>query len=262
VSPSYSYRWRPEGKFLIAWGPNLNLTSLWDHAGTRLESTFTPSISWELVHQSNVKVSYSTGRERLRPQDFPMLNANRDFSQHNMGVTFSSAYFSKVTFQAQFSRGTSINFVPPLGGVPFISNSGFRDIAVTLRPFNRLQIDTTYLETRLASGDDDIFTNKIFRSRVNWQFNRKLSLRVIPQFNSLSVNPAQTSLTKTKSFNADVLAAYTLNPWTSLYVGYNSDLQNIALVTTPDGQRIVRTVPGLRNDARQLYVKFSYLIRF
>lgn len=262
LSPSYSYRWRPEGKTLIAWGPNLNLTSVWDHAGTRLEWNFSPSMTWELIHQTQVRLSYSTGRERLRPQDFPVLNANRDFAPRDMGVSLSSAYFSKATFRVQFNRGTSINFVPPADAAPFISNTGFRSFEVTLRPFDKLQIDNTYLETRLTGGDADIFTNRIFRSRVNWQFNRKLSLRLIPQFNSLSVNPEQTLLTKTKSFNADVLAAYTLNPWTSLYVGYNNNARNVELFTTPDGRQALRPARGLRNDSRQLYVKFSYLLRF
>lgn len=264
LSSSYSYRWRPEGKTLISWGPNLGLTSIWDHAGQRLEWSFSPSISWELGYQTNVNVSYSPSRERLRPQDFPGLTANRDFSPREMGVSFSSAYFSKATFQAQFSRGTRINFVPPVGQEPFISDVDFRSVQVTLRPFTKLQIDNTYLESRLTNGvaDANIFTDRIFRSRVNWQFSRKLSLRFIPQYNSLNVNPEQTLLTKTRNFTGDFLAAYSLNPWTSLYVGYNSNLQNIQLVTNPDGRRVIRRTDGLRNDARQMYIKFSYLFRF
>ena len=264
LNTSYSYRWRPEGKTLISWGPNVGLRSIWDHKGQRLEWTFTPSISWEFAHQTNLNVFYSPGRELLRPQDFFGLPQNRDFSPRDMGVTFSSAYFSKAIFEGTLSRGQTINFVPPDGREPFIADSSFRNIGVTLRPIKNLQIDNTYLETRLTKNDLDahIFTDRIFRVRVNWQLNRKISLRAIPQYNSLIVNPAQTSLTETRNFTGDFLAAYQLNPWTALYVGYNSNLQNLELITTPDGRRELRTSSDLRNNARQLYVKFSYLIRF
>ena len=263
LKSAYSYRWRPEGKTLIAWGPNISFTSIWDHANTRLEWTASPSMSWEFVHQTNVNVFYSGGRELLRPQDFPGLPTNRDFSPREVGVSFSSAYFSKAIFSATFSRGQTINFEPPAGSEPFISNVAFRNVQVTLRPLKKLQIDNTYLETRLSNGaaGAGIFTDRIFRSRVNWQFNRKFSLRAIPQYESLSVNPEQTSLTKTRNFNGDFLAAYSLNPWTSLYVGYNSNLQNIELVNSA-GQPVLRRVPDLHNDARQFYIKFSYLFRF
>jgi hypothetical protein len=264
LNSSYSYRWRPEGKTLIAWGPNVSVVSIWDHQGTRLERTFTPGMAFEFARQTNVNVFYAPGRELLRPQDFPGLKENRDFSPRDIGVTFSSAYFSKAIFSATFTRGQTINFVPPFGEEPFIADSLSRNIKVTLRPIKNLQIDNTYLETRLTRNhlDAHIFTDRIFRVRVNWQLNRKLSLRAIPQYNSLIVNPALTSLTEVKNFTGDFLATYQLNPWTALYVGYNSNLQNLELITAPNGRRLLNRTSDLRNDARQMYVKFSYLLRF
>ena len=260
---SYSYRWRPEGKTLISWGPNISFNSIWDHRNTRLEWTANPSMSWEFVHQTDVNIFYTGGRELLRPADFSVLPTNRDFSPRAVGATVSSAYFRKAIFSATFSRGQSINFEPVAGKEPFISNFTSRNVQVTFRPFKKLQIDNTYLETRLNTIDGDgIFTDRIFRSRVNWQFNRKFSLRAIPQYNSLSINPAQTSLTKSRNFNGDFLAAYSLNPWTSLYVGYNSNLDNTQLLTNPAGRPELQTVPELHNNARHFYVKFSYLFRF
>ena len=211
-----------------------------------------------------MNVFYTPGGELLRPQDFVGLKENREFSPHDVGVSFSSAYFSKAIFSATLTRGQTINFVPPVGQEPFIADSIFRNIKVTLRPIKNLQIDNTYLDTRLTKNDLDahIFTDRILRVRVNWQLNRRLSLRAIPQYNSLIVNPSQTSLGETKSFTGDFLATYQINPWTALYVGYNSNLQNRELITNPDGRRVLRRADHLLNDARQLYVKFSYLIRF
>jgi len=61
--------------------------------------------------------------------------------------------------------------------------------------------------------------------------------------------------------NADFLITYFLRPGTALYVGYNSNLQNLdrGLVPTPTG---LLTSNGYINDSRQFFVKASYLFRF
>lgn len=63
--------------------------------------------------------------------------------------------------------------------------------------------------------------------------------------------------------NGDVLLTYRVNPWTALYAGYNGNGQNLRLIETPEGNRIFRR-PGLdlALDASQVFVKFSYLVRF
>ncbi len=57
---------------------------------------------------------------------------------------------------------------------------------------------------------------------------------------------------------------YQVNPWTALYVGYNSNLQNIDLLADPlaGTTTVVRMPRGFINDGRQLFVKFSYLLRY
>jgi hypothetical protein len=264
IVQNIGYRWRPEGKILIAWGPNLSMASVWDYSGTRLDRTLNPSMTWELGWQTALTLDYSSGRERLRPQDFPTLTANRDFSAGSMGFTAASSYFPKVTFLARYARGSSINFVPLADRQPPSVNTTFRSVNMTLRPFTNLQIDNTYLESQLTGspGNAQILTSRILRTRWNWQFNRKLSLRIIPQYATLSVNRELTSLETTRSFNADALLAYSVNPWTSIYVGYNSNLQNLDLIPAETGLKLVRTNDGFLNDSRQVYVKASYLFRF
>jgi hypothetical protein len=72
-----------------------------------------------------------------------------------------------------------------------------------------------------------------------------------------------TFLPTSKNFNADFLITYLVHPGTALYVGYNSNLQNLdpALAIDP-------TLGGIRrsdrmiNDGRLFFVKASYLFRF
>ena len=76
-------------------------------------------------------------------------------------------------------------------------------------------------------------------------------------------NPNFTSLPTTKNLNADFLITYLLHPGTAVYVGYNSNLQNLDhhLLLAPDGS-LLRTRDSLLNDSRQFFVKVSYLFRF
>jgi len=61
-------------------------------------------------------------------------------------------------------------------------------------------------------------------------------------------NPALTSLSTTKQFNSDFLITYLLHPGTAIYVGYNSDLQNLMLDSAAG--TITRTRTGYINDSR------------
>ena len=107
-----------------------------------------------------------------------------------------------------------------------------------------------------------IINNHIFRSRWNWQFTRALLVRFIAQYNSLLANPEFTELSTRKNINAGFLLTYRVNPWTALFAGYNSNAQNIDLIPDGSGSEIIRPPNRFLNDARQFFVKLSYLLRF
>ncbi|MFZ0761298.1 MAG: hypothetical protein WAM69_15230, partial [Candidatus Sulfotelmatobacter sp.] len=107
-------------------------------------------------------------------------------------------------------------------------------------------------------------------SKWNWQFTPQLSLRVILQYNSVLANtPVPEGLTNpytylptSKEFNADVLITYLVHPGTAIYVGYNSDQQNLNRDLSVDPVYWLYTAKGYINDSRQFFVKASYQFRF
>ena len=261
------YRFRPEGKYLIAWGPGVDTGVVFDHQGTRLDFSQEVFFLWELVGQSETGFWYEVYRERIRPQDFPGLPASRDFSRNSRGFFFATSYLPKVTLSGDVEWAKRVNIVPPAGQEPFLADTKNIRLTVTWRPLPRLGIQNTYLGTRLlARGTGaSIFNNHIARSKWNWQFTRELSLRVILQYEAVLANPALTALETSKNLNADILITYLVHPGTALYLGYNSNLQNIALVpclpTTGCSTQVIRTDRFI-NDAKGFFVKFSYLFRF
>jgi hypothetical protein len=275
-----SYRFRPEGKFLYSWGPQFNTEVVFDHNGTRLDLTQDTDLSWEFVGQTNMGVFYHWDRERLRPVDFDVLTENRDFSRNRKGFFFQTSYIPQVTGRIEHAWGTRINFVPPEGEEPKLGTLTSSEVSLTLRPLKALRIDNTYLLSRLRerSRGANIFNNHIIRSKWNYQFTRELSLRVILQYNSLLANPEFSGFQTTKSFNADFLLTYLLHPGTALYIGYNGNAQNLSSdlylcagpgiarpgcpYLGPDSTALLRPRTRYINDAKQFFVKFSYLYRF
>jgi hypothetical protein len=258
-----TYRFRPEGKALISWGPTLYLDPVWDHAGNQLDTYYDAGLAWELTGQTYIELYQAGDHELLRPQDYSALPSNRTYVHHHNGIYVGSQYIEQFTFKTLYEWGTDVNFVPPAGQAPVLANLTHAEVTMSIRPLTKLEIDNTYLLERLTSREESasIFNNHIIRSKWNWQFNPRLGIRTIFQYNTILPNEALTSLQPTKQFNADFLVSYVVNPWTALYVGYNSDQQNINLIPTSTGSELLRTDRFL-NDGRQFFVKFSYYFGF
>ena len=293
------YRFRPKKGWIVDWGPSLNQRYVFDHEGNRLDTYYYPYFAIQGRGQTIFYLlPYQELRERLRPQDFlfiglPSVTQNQDYHEHRSGATFQTGYFSKVTVAANYSWGDGVNFVPEANALPqslppfLLSRLDTGSAALTFRPVKPLKIENTYLFERLRATENEylfalsqapagtsigkgIFNNHIVRSKWNWQFTPQLSLRVILQYNSVLANtPGNTFYPYTyfpteKQFNADFLLTYLVHPGTAIYVGYNSDLQNLdhGLTQDPAGLAGLFTAKGYINDSRQFFVKVSYQFRF
>lgn len=257
------YKFWPVDSKLNSWGPTINVTHIDDQTGLRLYTRARPQLTWNLDGQTSFSVWYDTVRERLRPQDFPGLTDNRDYEQEMWSFSYESQAWSTLGFTAQIDSGTAINLSPPSGSEPELADRTGAELTVFWRPIDRLRIDTTYLYNELEDQDGagSIFANNIFRTRFNYQFTKEWSLRFIVQQDEIDPgSPVLTSLEPDKNRNYDVLVRYVINPWSSLYVGYNSNSSNFQLVDTGNGTEIMPT-DGLRQDGEQFFVKFSYLLQ-
>lgn len=257
------YRFRREGKKLQWHGPSLSTLNNWDHRGTRLEWFGNVNYRFIFQRQNDFGVYANLGHERLRPTDFSALSANQDYAHNQRGFWLDFGYFKQVSIGGEVNWGQATNFNPG-NGPPVLARSNFASLYATIRPVTGLTIDNAYLLQRLRdeiAGAD--FNNHIFRSKWNYQFNREFSLRLIGQYTSVLANPLRSGLQSTKQFNADALLTYLVHPGTAVYLGYNSDLQNLdpTLGLDPNGN-ILRTRSRFLNDGRQIFVKVSYLLHY
>jgi hypothetical protein len=177
-------------------------------------------------------------------------------------MNFSTDSLQKFGFAAGIDDGTVINFVPPIGEEPELADRTFIEGSLLWRPVDRLRVDTTWLSTELEdrTGRGTIFTDKIVRTRWNYQFTKEMSLRVILQHED--TDPTELSrLTREENLNVDVLFRYVLNPWSALYVGFNNNESNLQLVENEQGGTDLVRTDELARTGQQIFVKFSYLLQ-
>ena len=188
--------------------------------------------------------------------------------------------------QADYRFGTRVNYDPPNVCnsqnecyFPFMAKRTSANVTLTVRPTRSLRVDNTYILFRLrqcpecANPQPNVqglprpfgsVNDHIIRSKWNYQFTKEFSFRFIGQYDAVLANPNFTSLQTSKNFNADFLFTYLVHPNTAVYVGYNTNLENIDPSLAPDGNGGVNHQPDfrLRNDGRNFFVKASYLFRF
>jgi hypothetical protein len=260
-----SYFFRPEGKFLISWGPTLQEFAIWDHRGTALDYFAFPGLRVDMTRGTFVNFHpYAYDGVFLRPEDYSSLTKVKSYPQPFWGIEGGTSWFKQFDLTWFFVSGAGVNYNPLPGTIPRIGHEDQGNITLTFHALGRLRIDNTYLLEHIRERDSRLtaVTNHIVRSKWNYQFTRELSARLILQYNSVLSNPLISSLSPTKNFNTDFLITYLVHPGTAIYVGYNSNLQNLdrGLIPTPTG---LRTTPdGFINDSRQFFVKVSYLLRF
>jgi hypothetical protein len=290
VDSHLQYTFRPEGKRLISWGPYMEVFENLDHEGNHINSGYFPSLKMELAGQTFFTFIYAQEMERLRNQDFFQIPVNdvQKYTRHTAVFTLNTNYFRKLYLQSDFRFGTRANYDAPCTTpgtsyaqctnfyYPFMARRTTANVTLTVRPTRGLRVDNTYIMFRLRECTEcanpqpalprptGSMNNHIIRSKWNYQFTKEFSFRFIGQYNAVLANPNFTYLQTSKNFNADFLVTYLVHPSTALYVGYNSNLENIAEPLGADGLGGINHDPmaRLHNDGRNFFVKASYLFRF
>ncbi len=256
-----SYRWRPKTGKLQNFGFNLFTEAIWNHQGDLQD--WRVNLPFVAEFSGNTYVF-------IRRAEFADSFAGVRVREHTNDIQFSTGFLKWLSFYTNVTTGVQANFFPTRG-VPYGAKSFNGSAGFTLRPSSQFSFNQQYIFDRLATRNGHlpegetrptvIYNNHILRSKVNYQFNRSLSLRAIFDYNAVLPNDQLIGLQRDKRFAADFLMTYLVNPGTALYVGYTDGYQNLALDnTTPAAIR--RTGSPTFSTGRQFFAKMSYLLRF
>lgn len=267
-----SYQWFPTHSPLQTFGFESNGRFAFDHRGNRIYRNAEANMFFTLARKTTIVPIAGENSDTLTPAQYPILPVNRNFSQNFVGLILRSAPNRFLSFNVNNFYGGNINYNPAPGSPPSLLHQNTVQAVVTIQPLRSLTLDNTFLLDRNRSVHDKALAleNETFRTKINYQFTRAFSARVIVQYNSLHVNPAETSLVRTKQVSTEALLTWLPHPGTAVYLGYNNDLQNLSRTlcnrsldgacdpanpTTPRSSQYL-------NDGRQIFLKVSYLLRF
>jgi len=270
------YFWRPEKSKIIDFGPSVSETLDWDHNGVLQDWQAAVGFQVDLTKQTTVSIS--------RGEAYELFN-NIGFRRHSASVLAATQPYKWISFSARYTQGIQVNFIPAPGLLPFLANAKRVNFGLTLRPSARFRFDETLIYYRLGtragwvtppfSTGQGVLNNYLNRAKLNYQFTKELSLRLILDYNATIANTqlfdVQRSLggsddvngpfAPTKQFTTDVLLTYLLHPGTAVYLGYNNGYNDLAL--HPGASPFV-TAQGAPNNStsRLFFIKLSYLLRF
>jgi hypothetical protein len=184
----------------------------------------------------NVKVAY-----RMGTYDF-------DFGGGPKFPRVSPAFFQAQ--QAEAAGLCDVDNPPPICLEPLDPGAGnLLDItgSTYYQPTNALRMTLDFTKNRLVRDDNHLvaFDDNIFSLRGTYQFTRFIAARARVDYSTLSARA-----------RAQFLFAWTPNPGTALYIGYNDDVNRNAF--SPINGLLE---PGFRRNGRTFFIKMSYLFR-
>ncbi|HEV8385235.1 MAG TPA: DUF5916 domain-containing protein, partial [Candidatus Acidoferrales bacterium] len=256
------YYWRPEGKLVQYYGPTVDVIINANRAGDIQDWIVDASFDIGLRGPASFSVKRNEAFE---------LFQGLGFRKHITSASISTEWLKWLALSGQFQAGTGENFFPASGLTPFLADTRSARFGLTLRPKPRFRADETYIFSRLAtragstpagfSPGTPIFNNHIFRSKVNYQFTRELSLRAILDYNAVLPNSQLVALSRTKSLKSDLLITYLLNPGTALYVGYSDLYENVEIdaISAAPLRTLRLTGSPTTSTGRLFFIKLSYL---
>jgi hypothetical protein len=267
-----TYQWFPKSKTVQSIGLEASQSIAFDHQGNRVYcySTFDPY----LLLPRNIVIAPVVGQnsDTLGPQNYTALTKNKNFTENFGGFVVRGAPLAHVNFNISAYISGNVNYYPVTGQAPFKLTQDYVKALVTLQPFRQLTADNTYLLDRdhsVANGAM-VYEAQTFRIKINYQFTRAISARVITQYDSTLANPKETSLLRTKQIGTQALLTWLPHPGTAIYIGYNNDLQNLSRAlcnrladgTCDANNTTAPRSPDYLNDGKQFFIKASYLFRF
>ena len=268
-----TYQWFPKHSVIQSFGLETNQNIAYDHQGRRVfhYSTFDPFV----LLPRNIVLAPIGGQnsDTVGPQNGYPVAQSVNFTENFGGLVARGQPYKFLTFNLQALRSGNVNYNPLPGVAPFLLRQQTVQALLTVDPRKNITIDNTYLLDRDfdAHSAAFVYETQTMRTKINYQFTQAFSARVIVEYDSTLANPLTTSLLRTKQLQTQALLTWLPHPGTSVYIGYNGDLQNLdhMLCFRASGGRcdtgqpiLPRSTKGYLQDGRQLFVKAQYLFRF
>jgi len=267
-----TYQWYPKGHGISSWGLETQNQVAFDHDGNRVYhyTTFDPFL--KLPRNTTLAICGGQNSDTVGPQNGYAMTENRNFTENFAAVVARSSFSPQAYVNLTVVHGGNVNYNPATGAVPELMRQTTVQFNSVIQPVHPLTLTNYYLLDRdfTEQGHQFVYESQTLRTKINYQFTRALSARVIAEYDTTLANPLETSLVRTKQIGTQALFAWLPHPGTAIYAGYNNDLQNIdhklcsrlaSGLCDADNTDVPRS-KGWLDDGRRFFFKASYQLRF
>lgn len=206
----------------------------WNFDNVRKDEAVFGGFNLQMKHQTFININAFTSNELFAGVQFNSIQRLNVFLQSN--------FSERVQLGGRLNAGDGIYrnpSAPELGGQV---NAG---ADLTVKPTDRMVVSSglNFSQLRNRTTGDHYFSGYIVRTRLNYQFSRKLLTRVIVQYNDFA-----------ERMEIDPLVTYRISPFTVFHVGSTHRFQDFP--GQLDQQSMV-----FQQTERQIFFKFQYLFR-
>lgn len=232
VNLEANYQFRPNGAVFSQIEVGSSVGTIYNSDGIRKDEWFVPWVWTSLpFYQATLSTELLISEEQFGGVYFDDI--------YNWSASFSLTPGNVASLGGSYNYGRRIARSSVAMGKE--TNASFW---LNLRPLSRLQAEYTLDFSRSQHMDSDslYFEGYISRLRLSYQFTRRLSVRLVNEYDAFS-----------DAWGVDPLITYRINPFSVFYVGATYDYLRFEELTTPGEQ------PGTKLQTRQFFVKLQYL---
>ncbi len=227
VSQNLSYY--PKNSLVDEWGINLESGLHFNYSRVRKERWLIPQIFLNLKSQTQINLNYFLVNDELY-HGFNFKHVNR----WNLSINSNPINTISFNFNAAFGRFIYRAEKTALGAGHNISTE------LVVKPTNKFSLTLDYSRSRLTNsvGGELLFDGYIARLKGIYNFNTRIFIRLIAQYNQFNQN-----------VEIDPLFSYRLNAFTIFYAGLTNSLEKF------------EQPYGLIQTNRQFFLKLQYLLQ-
>jgi hypothetical protein len=176
-----NYQWYPKHGVLQSVGLEETQQIAYDHQGNRIYHYSTYDPFFALKRNTVLAPLVGENSDTVGPQDGYALPASINFTENFVGLVTRSQPFRQLNWNIVVLRSGNVNYNPVAGQTPSLLIQNYLQALVSVAPFRSLTIDNTYLLDRdhEAHGGQDVYEAQTLRTKMNYQFTRAFSARVI-----------------------------------------------------------------------------------
>lgn len=221
----------------------VNPTRIWNTAGEKKDEAIFTSLHVPLrFKQMSFFFQYMISSEKFQGVQYDDI--------WNIFGDVSASPSQLISLGASFSDGNQIAY-----GYRALGRQKKWSTWMDLRPIDRLLLEywITHVKSREVNTDVELFNGYVTGSRLSFQFDRRLSIRVLAQYNDFS-----------ETWDIDPLIRYQINPFTLFYFGSTMLVQKIDGLNAqgnafvPDGEE---RHSFNKLNSRQFFMKLQYLFQ-